>query len=118
VGCFFVHTQEIWQNLMKTNSERRALREGEIALLWPPKGGDQVWEGATVIIVNHSTVIRTWADYDDNVDIWRFAAADADLDPATGDWQRIKKTGVECSLLANEITAFHNCGGQACGGRW
>ena len=119
VACFFVSDPNLWSGLIKQHRIRKGLREGEVALIWPIAGGDHVFQGATVLTVSTSTIIRALADYDDDLNAWEWfrPSVRSNIDLQVEDWQLCVMSGVQAQIVSNDINPFQCCGGQICGGR-
>ena len=133
IACFFVSDPNQWASLIKQHHVRKGLREGEIALIWPISGGDHVFQGATILTVSNSTVVRALADYNDDVDAWQWlggggagggaedgeqhAEMQRNVDLQMDDWQLCILKSVRACIISNDISAWQNCGGQICGGK-
>ena len=63
VGVFFIDDMNAWQSYKKQNRQRKPFSPGELALVWPARGGDEIWEGATVLEAGQGTLVRPYAEY-------------------------------------------------------
>ena len=122
LGAFFVSNKETWQHYIRNCLSRKPLAPGELALLWPVSVSPSLFFGATVLKVDASTMVISFADnaprkFRPKPDVWTFFSnTQHNINWASTNWQIVLIRGCKATVGLHTIRAERRCTCVMCGG--